>query len=76
MGFSAALLATGSFSAAATAVGTSIFAGITGSILGQLLISTVLGAALQALAPKPSSGVNRGYQTNSLGSAADRAYLW
>jgi len=76
MGFSAALLATGSFTAAATAVGTSIFVGITGSILGQLLISTVLGAALQALAPKPSAGVNRGYQTNSLGSAADRAVIY
>jgi len=76
MGFTAALLSTGSFTAAAQIVGTSIGAFITGSILGQLLISTVLGAALQALAPKPSAGINRGYQTNSLGSAADRAVIY
>ena len=67
----------GTFATSAAAIaGTSVVSAFAGSIVGQLLISTVLGAALQALAPKPSSGVNRGYQTNTLGSASDRAVIY
>lgn len=59
---------------AGTTVTTAIFVG---SFVGQLLISTVLGAALRALSPKPStSGSNRGYQTNQMGPAQDHSVIY
>ena len=43
----------------------------------HFLVSVALGAALQALAPKPSiSGSNRGYQTNSIGPAQDHQIIY
>ena len=40
---------------------------ILGSALRHFLVTAALGAAMQALAPKPSiSGSNRGYDTNSI----------
>jgi hypothetical protein len=68
----------GTFTAAAGATGfaaTALYA-FGGTILGQFLISTALGAALQALTPKPSYGANRGYQTNSLGPAQDHSVIY
>ena len=47
------------------------------SILGQFVISTVLGAAMRALSPKPSmSGQNRGYQTTAIGTALDHQIIY
>jgi hypothetical protein len=66
-----------------TAVATAGFAStafgafLTGSILGQFVFSTVLGAALRALTPKPSSaGGNRGYQTTAIGTALDHQVIY
>ena len=45
--------------------------------LGNLVISTVLGAALRALTPKPSSAQsNRGYQTTAIGTALDHQVIY
>ena len=57
---------------AATAFG----AFLTGSILGQFVFTTVLGAALRALTPKPSAGGNRGYQTTAIGTALDHQVIY
>ena len=58
---------------AATAFG----AFLTGTILGKLLTSVVLGAAMRALSPKPSmSGQNRGYQTTAIGTALDHQIIY
>jgi hypothetical protein len=46
------------------------------SILGQFVVSTVLGAALRALSPKPSAGGNRGYQTTAIGTALDHQVIY
>jgi hypothetical protein len=77
MAFAAAVLTSG-FSAAAATAGVSIYAGITTSIIGQLLIGTVLGAASRALMPKPSFSQqsNRGYQVNSRGAALDHQIIY
>jgi len=54
-------LAAGGFAAFAVGLGTNI----------------ILGAALSALTPKPSTqGTNRGYQTNTKGSAQDHAIIY
>ena len=50
---------------------------ILGSALRHFLVTVALGAAVQALAPKPSiSGSNRGYQTNSIGPAQDHQIIY
>ena len=59
--------------AGATSFTVSAFAA---SILGQFVISTVLGAALRALSPKPSAGGNRGYQTTAIGTALDHQVIY
>jgi len=57
--------------------GTTLLAVFASSILGNFLISTVLGAALRALSPKPSTaGSNRGYQTNQQGPAQDHSVIY
>jgi len=61
---------------ASLAVGTTFFAAFASTILGQFLISTVLGAALRALSPKPTTGGNRGYQTNQQGPAQDHSVIY
>lgn len=69
-------------------VGAFLVGGLTGTVaastvffvtmLGNFVISTVLGAALRALSPKPSStsGSNRGYQTNQIGPAQDHSVIY
>jgi len=68
-------------------VGAFLVGGLTGTVaastvffvtmLGNFVISTVLGAALRALSPKPSAGgSNRGYQTNQIGPAQDHAVIY
>ena len=60
---------------AAVAAGTGAF--ILGSALSHFLVTTALGAALNALTPKPSfSGTNRGYQVTQNGSALDHQVLY
>ena len=59
-----------------TATGTALISAFASSFLGQFLISTVLGAALRALSPKPSTGGNRGYQTNQQGPAQDHSVIY
>lgn len=77
MAFVAGVIASGSLAGGVTAVGAAgALSAFAGSILGQLLISTALGAAMQALAPKPSFGANRGYQTNVLGPAQDHSVIY
>ena len=50
---------------------------ILGSALRHFLVTAALGAAMQALAPKPSiSGSNRGYDTNSIGPAQDHQIIY
>ena len=47
------------------------------TLLGNIVISTVLGAALRALTPKPSSAQsNRGYQTTAIGTALDHQVIY
>lgn len=55
-----------------TVAATSLFA----VVLGNFLVSTVLGAALRALSPKPTTGGNRGYQTNQQGPAQDHSVIY
>ena len=63
------------FSTGTVALTTGVFIG--GSLMTHFLVSVALGAALQALAPKPSiSGSNRGYQTNSIGPAQDHQIIY
>ena len=51
--------------------------GLSSTFLGSFFLSTALGAALNALAPKPSfSGANRGYQVNTRGSALDHQIIY
>ena len=60
-GFFSATVAAGSFAAIAIGFGTQF----------------LLGAALQALTPKPSlSGASRGYQVNTRGSALDHQIIY
>ena len=80
MAFTGAILSgAGTVSAVATAglaVGTTFFSALASSFIGQFLISTVLGAALRALSPKPTTGGNRGYQTNQIGPAQDHSVIY
>ena len=60
-------------------IGAFTFAGFTGwaAVGASMFVNLALGAAMQALAPKPSiSGSNRGYQTNSLGPAQDHQIIY
>ena len=76
MAFVASVLA-GTASASAVAAGTTLFGAFAASVLGNLVISTVLGAALRALTPKPSSAQsNRGYQTTAIGTALDHQVIY
>lgn len=67
-----ALLSAATTSAFAIAAGTYV----AGAFLTSFAISFALGAAMKALAPKPSVGGNRGYQTNSLGPAQDHQIIY
>tara|TARA_R100000541_G_scaffold59037_1_gene71564 strand:- start:1712 stop:4270 length:2559 start_codon:yes stop_codon:yes gene_type:complete len=63
------------------AFGTLLFAGGGVATLGTMmashfLVSTALGAALNALTPKPSTGGNRGYQVTQNGSALDHQIIY
>ena len=51
---------------------------IGGTYLMHFAVTFALGAAMKALAPKPSipSGASRGYQTNSLGPAQDHQIIY
>jgi hypothetical protein len=51
---------------------------IGGTYLMHFAVTFALGAAMKALAPKPSipSGASRGYQTNSLGPAPDHQIIY
>ena len=72
-----ALLSTGVGAVAGTLVTTGFMAATFGVFGGAFLTSFVLGAALNALTPKPSTqGTNRGYQTNTKGSAQDHAIIY
>ena len=42
----------------------------------SILTKVVLGAALRALMPKPSSGANRGYETTAIGTALDHQVIY
>ena len=56
--------------------GTLGFLGL-GSITSHFLVTTALGAALNALTPKPSTGgTNRGYQVTQSGSALDHQVIY
>ena len=59
-------------SAATTAIATGTMA----AFALNFAVSFALGAAMKALAPKPSVGGNRGYQTNSLGPAQDHQIIY
>ena len=67
-----ALLSAATTSAFAIAAGTYV----AGAFLTSFAVSFALGAAMKALAPKPSVGGNRGYQTNSLGPAQDHQIIY
>lgn len=78
-----ALISTGVSAGVAVAAGTTFaFAGLTGMAAFGAAFATsfVLGAAMKALAPKPSinglNGANRGYQVNSRGSALDHQIIY
>ena len=84
MAFTAVILSgAGTTAAIAATSATTLFGAFAGSVLGNMVISTVIGAALSALSPKPSfsasttkTGVNRGYQLNSVGPAQDHAIIY
>jgi hypothetical protein len=55
------------------------FAGLLGAsaIMASFLTTAALGLAMRALAPKPNlSGINRGYQVNTGGSALDHSVIY
>ena len=60
----------------AVAAGTGTY--IMGSFASHFLVTTALGAALNALTPKPSSsvGASRGYQVTQTGSALDHQIIY
>ena len=68
-----ALMSTLSTSAA-VAAGTGAFIG--GTFLTHLLVTTALGAALNALTPKPRSGASGGYNVTASGSALDHQVVY
>ena len=55
-----------------------VFAGASGwaAVAYSILTNTVLGAAMRALAPKPSIGGDRGYQTTAIGTALDHQVIY
>jgi hypothetical protein len=60
-------------------IGAFTFAGFTGfAAVGlSIVANVVLGAAMKALTPKPSStGANRGYQTTAIGTALDHQVIY
>ena len=61
-------------------IGAFTFAGFTGwaAVGASMFVNFALGAAMKALAPKPSipSGASRGYQTNSIGPAQDHQIIY
>ena len=64
---------------ASTAIGAGIFGGATlfAAAAGHFLVTTALGAALNALTPKPSTASsNRGYQVTQSGSALDHQIIY
>jgi hypothetical protein len=72
-----ALLSTGT----AVATGSTLMGGFligasAGTMLTHFLVTTALGAALNALTPKPSTGGNRGYQVTQTGSALDHQVIY
>ena len=63
----------------AGAVGGFVFAGLSGlaAVAASILTNVVLGAALRALSPKPSTAQsNRGYQTTAIGTALDHQVIY
>ena len=74
-----ALLSTGVSAAAGTLATTGFMAATFGAFGGAFLTNFALGAALNALTPKPSigqAGANRGYQVNTRGSALDHQIIY
>ena len=75
-----ALLSTGVGAAAAGGAASLAFAfGLKGvaAFASHFLVTTALGAALNALTPKPSfAGTNRGYQVTQNGSALDHQVIY
>jgi hypothetical protein len=75
-----AAISTGVGVAAAAIGGTAFaFAGLTGfgAIAASFLVSTAMGAALNALAPKPSMGSSRGYSiSGESGAALDHQIIY
>ena len=69
MGFSAA-------AALASSVTFTTTAGFTFATFGSIAVKFALGAALNALMPKPDIGGNRGYQVNSKGAALDHQIVY
>lgn len=75
--FTALASAVTAFSAAASGTGIgAAFAALNATFGGQLIISLATSAILGALAPKPSAGKPRGYETNTLGSALDHSIIY
>lgn len=62
-------------------IGSQLLVGVLGSTTfamaaGHFLVSTALGAALNALTPKPKSGVDGGYSVNSKGGALNQQIIY
>ena len=69
-----ALLSTGAAAFTGTLTSFSVFG--LGAVARHFLVTTALGAALNALTPKPSVGGNRGYQVTQTGSALDHQVIY
>ena len=69
-----ALLSTGAAAFTGTLTSFSVFG--LGAVASHFLVTTALGAALNALTPKPSVGGNRGYQVTQTGSALDQQVIY
>ena len=68
--YGAAVFAQTAFTFAGLAVGS-------GALLASFMTTAALGLAMRALAPKPNlSGMNRGYQVNTIGSALDHSVIY
>ena len=73
-----AFVAAGGLSVAGV-TGGFVFAGLSGyaAIAASILTNVVLGAAMRALSPKPSTAsANRGYQTTAIGTALDHQVIY
>ena len=63
--------------AISTGIGYATGAIAASALMTHFLVTAALGAAMQALAPKPTvSGANRGYQTNAIGPAQDHSIIY